>query len=214
MSITGIISHRGIEEILHFTTDRGVTGILATDYLSCRKLLPQDKYLEYIYKYNCLDRSRDKAWWDYVNLSVTSVNRYLFGISSGKWHSGTDGWWCVLSFKPEICAHDGVYFTTTNNMYSGVQRKQGTAGLKAMFDPQTTQWSRKIITRQSTTPDNQPTCEQAEVLYPQKLSLEYIRCVYVENDENAAKFDSIKILFNKWSGIPCTVNADMFNKSR
>ena len=29
-----------------------------------------------------------------------------------------------------------------------------------------------------------PTCEQAEVLYPEKLSLDYLRRVYVEEGEN------------------------------
>ncbi|MDD3813158.1 MAG: DarT ssDNA thymidine ADP-ribosyltransferase family protein [Desulfocapsaceae bacterium] len=211
MSISDIISQYDIKEILHFTTSKGITGILATDYLSCRNILHQDNYLEYIYQYNCPDRSRDRDWWGYVNLSVTSVNRHLFGISCGKWHSSEDCWWCVLSFKPEICNHAGVHFTTTNNMYSGVMRQQGETGLKTMFAPQIAQWHGKTIKRLHTTPSNQPTCEQAEVLYPNKLSLNNINCVYVENEENAAKFDSIKVLFNKWSAIPCTVKADLFN---
>ena len=211
MSINEIISQRGVEEILHFTTDKGITGILATDSLSCRNLLPKNEYLEYIYQYNCPDRSRDKAWWGYVNLSITSVNRHLFGISSGKWHHGSNGWWCVLSLKPEICDHDGIYFTTTNNMYSGVHRQRGEAGLNAMFAPIITRWEGNTIRRLSTTPNNQPTCEQAEVLYHEKLSLNYVNCVYVENEENAAKFDSIKILFEKWATIPCIIKADIFN---
>ena len=212
MNTKDIILNRGVEEILHFTTDKGITGILATGYLSCRNLLPKEKYLEYIYKYNCPDRSRDHAWWDFVNLSITSVNRRLFGISCGKWHSSSDGWWCILSFDPEICNHDGVYFATTNNMYSGVRRQIGPHGLEAMFAPRIVQWAGNIVNRQPNTPKNQPTCEQAEVLYPKKLSIEYVKCVYVEDDENAAKFESIKAIFSKWENIQCVVEADMFNQ--
>ena len=121
MTVKDIIESRDIKEILHFTTDKGVTGILATGLLKARNLLSKDQYLEYIYKYNCKDRSRDKEWWGYVNLSITSVNRKLFDISAGKWHAmKTVGG--AFSFSPIICCHEGVYFTTTNNTYPRVKR--------------------------------------------------------------------------------------------
>lgn len=210
MTIREIILKRKIKEILHFTTNRGITGILASNALKARKLLPEEKYLEYVYQYNCPFRPRDQAWWGYVNLSITSVNRRLFGISAGKWHAHEDGWWCILSFDPKICTHKGVYFTTTNNMYSGVIRKKGPLGLEALFAPSIAQWQGKAISRPSSLPENQPTCEQAEVLYPKEVSLEYLLQVYVANNEDAAKFDSIKSLFRDWSHIPCLVNRKFF----
>jgi hypothetical protein len=210
MSIEDIVAKRSISEILHFTTNKGITGILATGLLKSRTLLPKDDYLEHIYEYNCSDRARDMNWWEYVNLSITSVNRKLFDISSGKWHVNEDGWWCILSFSSEICCHKGVYFTTTNNMYSGVERSLGENGLEAMFASQITQWRGQTIIRQKELAINKPTCEQAEVLYPQQLSLEYLNKIYVENDENAARLESIIKMFQNCKAVPCEVNSSLF----
>ncbi len=33
-------------------------------------------------------------------------------------------------------------------------------------------------------PANLPTCEQAEVLYPEAVSTEYLRCIYVDEDDH------------------------------
>jgi len=212
MNIQNIIEQRGIQEILHFTTNKGITGIIATGFLTARKLLPEDDYLEHIYKYNCENRSRDEDWLDFVNLSITSVNRKLFGISSGKWHAGDDGWWCILSFSPVICSHEGVYFTTTNNMYSGVKRMQGADGLNAMFASRITQWSSSVICRPSSLPDKQPTCEQAEVLYPKQISLKYLQKIYVINNDIAATLESIKKIFSEWQNVPCEINVNLFKE--
>jgi len=210
MKVQEIIDRHGIEEILHFTTNKGLTGILATGTVKARNLLPKEKYLEYIYEYNCPNRSRDKEWWGYANLSITSVNRKLFNISSGKWHVDEDGWWCVLSFLPEICTHKGVYFTTTNNMYSGVERRQEAEGLEALFAPRICQWTSNYISRPLDCPSNQPTCHQAEVLYPHEVSLKYCTRIYVGNNENAAKCESIQAVFSDYQNIPCDVRHDLF----
>ncbi len=210
MTINEIIQNRAIKEILHFTTHRGITGILATGALKARSLLSKEEYLEYIYRYNCPPRQNIQAWYGYVNLSLTSVNRHLFKISTGKWHANENGWWCVLSFKPEICSHKGVYFTTTNNMYTGVKRQKGYKGLESIFDPFITQWTGNIVTRSSSISNDQPTCQQAEVLYPREVSLDYLIKVYVENDEDASRFESIKVFYPNWREIPCEVNEKLF----
>jgi hypothetical protein len=64
----------------------------------------------------------------------------LFGISRGKWHSTMDGWWCLLSFSPEILLHPGVFFATTNNIYTSVQRKMGAQGLNDLFADRIQRW--------------------------------------------------------------------------
>src|SRR5437899_1547768 len=99
MNIRGLIAERQIRQVLHFTTDRGLVGILASRAVKPRKRLSTDKYLEHIYKPNCENRIRDSAWHDYVNLSIETINAHLFGISSGNWHRDLDGWWCILSFS-------------------------------------------------------------------------------------------------------------------
>lgn len=213
MTIDEIIKSRGIKELLHFTTNQGITGILATGDIKARSDLPKENHLEFIYKYNCENRSRDRNWWNYVNLSITSVNSHLFNIASNNWHAQGDNWWCILALDPKICTHEGVYFATTNNMYSGVTRNKGNNGLKALFEKQITRWSGNIIHRQETTPKNQPTCEQAEVLYPDSVLLNYATKIYVENDENLDKVESIKACFTnpKWL-ISCEVKRQLFGK--
>ena len=190
MTVAEIIASRQIKEVLHFTTNKGVTGMLATECLLSRKRLPIEKHLEHIYEYNCADRSRDAEWHDHVNLSITTVNRRLFGISKGNWHAGMDGWWCILSFSPEILSHGGVYFTTTNNMYSGVKRFQGAAGLEKLFGARIVRWDGNVVTRDAACPPNQPTCEQAEVLYPGQVSLKFLQKLYVPDAHSAAALES------------------------
>lgn len=184
MSIESEVAALGITEVLHFTTNHGLAGILASHFLKARAQLTKDKYLEHIYKHNCKDRSRDAAWHDYVNLSISHINADLFGIASGNWHRDIQGWWCVLAFDPSILSHDGVYFTTTNNMYSGVRRERGESGFKALFVAQITRWSGKTVRRAAGWPNNRPTCPYAEVLYPVQVDLEYLRTIYVRESSH------------------------------
>jgi hypothetical protein len=189
MKIADIVKARGILEILHFTTNSGLAGVFATGAIRPRARLTTDAYVEHIYRSNCPDRSRDAEWHDYVNLSVTQINTRLFGISDGKWHWDLDGWWCILSLDPEILTHQGVYFATTNNMYSGVRRLAGADGLEALFAPEILQYvrggRRVMSTRVASASACEPTCSQAEVLYPGDLSIEYLRLVYVRDPEHA-----------------------------
>lgn len=210
MTINDIIQRRGIKEILHFTTNVGLTGILASKAVKPRESLPKDKYLEYVYLYNCEDRSRDAAWHEYVNLSITKVNWRLFSISMFKWHSNIDGWWCILSFDPVILRHPGVFFTTTNNIYTGVKRKTGVEGLEQLFAEKVVRWEGNVVTRTQSTPSNQPTCEQAEVLYPGELSLDYIKAIYAKDDHSAYAAESLLDTFNENPKVNCNVKPDLF----
>lgn len=184
MKIEDVVKDRGIREVLHYTTNRGLTGILAQGAIRPRKRLPADKYLEHIYKPNCDDRSRDVDWHDYVNLSITGINSRLFRISSNNWHRNLDGWWCILAFRAEILGHSGVFFTTTNNIYSGVSRAQGVVGLEKMYAPTIRWYVNSTVLRPSDCDPAQPTCLQAEVLYPGDLSICYLNTIYVRDVEH------------------------------
>lgn len=180
-SISQIIEEHNITEILHFTTNVGLLGVLASKAVLSRERLPKESYLEYVYTPNCRVR-RDTQWLDYVNLSISSINSNLFDISSGSWHTNRDVWWCVLSFDPTILTHDGVIFTSTNNMYSNVVRSGGILGLMNMFSPIVATCTRKSVIQLQRTHNllqKYPTCPQAEVLYPGTLSTEFLRRVYV-----------------------------------
>ena len=133
MTINEILRQRQITEILHFTTNEGLLGILYSRSIKSRQKLPKEKTLAYIYQPNAVFR-KDKDWLDYINLSISRINYQFFDISANRWHRDRNIWWCVLSFDPVILSHSGVYFTTTNNVYTGVRRDTGEKGLQALFD--------------------------------------------------------------------------------
>lgn len=182
--IVEIVQSREIEEVLHFTTRRGVLGVLASGYLKARTLLDADDYLEHIYTQNAPDRSRDSDWLSYVSLSITNIN-YRFFQYSGRWHA-PDMWWAVLAFDPVVLAHPGVVFVTTNNAYHDCAvRAEGAQGLESLFAEAVREYVDRRRFRHGKMP-NQPTCVQAEALYPEKLSTEFLRRVYVADSEHAS----------------------------
>lgn len=183
MHVDEQILQRGIEEVLHFTTSNGMLGILSTGRLLAHSLLPEEKLLSHILQINCKDRSRDTEWHSYINLSISRLNGSFFNISQG-WHRTEDIYWCVLSFSPNIMEHQGVLFSTSNNAYPKTERAPDGAGLDALFAPSVRQFPTKWVYRNKTLPECHTTCHQAEVLYPQELSLVHLRKVYVSTVEH------------------------------
>lgn len=174
----------GVEEILHFTTNKGVLGILDARALKARARLNVDERLEYIFQPNAANRDKDAAWLDYVNLSVSRINNQFFG-ASGNWHRDKNLWWCVLSFDPAILGHAGVHFTTTNNIYTGVRRGQGEEAFVNMFAPRVIRWTNNYADRSAATLPSHTTCVQAEVLYPGQVSTEFLKRIYVLDEQSA-----------------------------
>jgi hypothetical protein len=182
-TIEGIVRSRGITEVVHFTTNRGLTGILSTELLKSRARLPQDDYLAAIAHPNCPTR-KDPGWIDYVNLSVTRINDWMFDYSLRE-HAGRDVWWVVLGFDPEVLTHDGVVFTTTNNIYPSVRRRQGADGLAGMFADEVRGRYSAVHRRAVEMPDNWTTDRQAEVLYPAELTTATLQSIYVSDPNQA-----------------------------
>ena len=119
MTIQQLIAERGIESILHFTTNRGSLGLFASRALKSRQRLNADQQLKHIFQPNARYRDKDRAWLDYANLSVSQINTAFFRTCSGSWHKEKDFFWCILDFTPEILLHDDVWFT----MMSGSRRR-------------------------------------------------------------------------------------------
>lgn len=180
MSIKNLIAEKEIEEVLHFTTNNGIVGILATGYLRSRFSLSEDQLLQHILFPNAAIRPEESSyfdksenWLDYVNLSVSEINSRYFQVS-GRWHDTKNVWWGILVFDPVIMEHEGVYFATTNNSYSYCDRGQGVEGLKALFVPSIRCKVGWTILRGNRV-DKLPTCEQAEILYPQKIPSKFLK---------------------------------------
>lgn len=177
---------RKITEARHFTTSRGLLGVLGSGCVLSRSQLAEDELVRLLAMNNCY-RRWDSAWFDHVSLSVQRINGHLYGISSGSWHAGDqDLWWAVLGFDATLLAQPGVVFATTNNAYSVVRRSAGAEGFRALFADQVTTWQNgaHVLTRAAHTPC-QTTCPQAEALYPQAVDTSWLRTIYVPQPELA-----------------------------
>lgn len=171
---------RGITDVIHFTTNKGVLGILASKAAKSRECLSDDEYLGHVYMPNAAFR-KDTEWLDYVNLSIQRINDWMFE-SSEKWHRNEDVSWVALSFDPEILSHPGVVFTTTNNIYPSCERSEGLEGFSRMFsDLVVGRYGRRHV--RAGKPDSWTTDRQAEVLYPGELSIEYLQRIDVQTEK-------------------------------
>jgi len=184
MTIDDVIQKREIRELLHFTTLKGLLGILGSRKLLSREFLKQEDLLEYIANPNT-PFVMDEGWEGYVNISISEINFRLFDISINKWDAGKQNKWVILGISPEILNHEGVFFATTNNGYSGVSRGQGVEGLEALFSPTVQIYDTgKSETRLQNHNSWNPTCPQAEVLYYKELPTSHITHIYVLEDED------------------------------
>lgn len=182
------VGERGILEILHFTTNRGLVGTLAKGELLSRRRLPSDSYLEHILHANVISRpeeaqSFDKSndWLDFVNLSISEINESFFQFSKN-WPHNQELWWAILAFDPEILMHTGVHFATTNNSYEHCKRGIGLNGFQPLFAASIRRKGTWVAHRYGRA-SYLPTCQQAEVLYPGAVSLRCLKRIYVSRGE-------------------------------
>ena len=177
---------RGVSQVLHFTTMRGAVGILASGAVKARASLPEDKYLEHIYRPNVPYR-KDPQWSGYVNLSIERINVAMFHYSVAS-HAKENNPWVVLSFHSSILTHPGVVFTTTNNIYPACRRAEGLAGFNCMF-AEAVQGRYDTVHTRRDQPRSWPTDRQAEVLYPSELSCKYLQRIDVQMKESLEKIE-------------------------
>ena len=206
MSINEIIREKRVDEVLHFTTSGGLTGILHQRKVRARKFLKEDETLAFILKLNTA-KNYDPEWKDHVNLSISRINRSLFGHSEN-WHP--DQKWRILVFDPVILTHEGVQFVTTNNAYwQHLKRGHGPESLLLLFAPEVRGVYDTTIRRGPSTPDSWTTDVQAEVLYPKAVSTTFLRKIYVRT---AAEADSVasKVAALQHPDVPIEVCANKF----
>lgn len=204
-TILDYVDGRGITEVLHFTTNQGLVGVLGVGEVQSRAKLPSTRYIEHVYSPNSV--RKDGAWLDFVNLSITDINEWMFRSSSA-WHESDDVWWACLSFSPEILAEPGVVFTTTNNIYPSVQRGCGVDGLAELFAPEVIgRYGTRHNRRHKT--DRQPTDRQAEVLIPHGVPTSALQTIYIRQEEHG---DEIGGIFACLGGeeVPVLVRPEVF----
>lgn len=186
-----VVTARGVEQVLHFTTSHGLVGIFVRRALLARQHLSTDNYLEHIYQPNASRRYEGTQYWRYVNLSVTTINERFFSISQG-WHPTRDNlFWAILHFDAAILTHPDVLFATGNMAYAGVVPREGEPGFTAMFADRVVHGFGKYTDRTPQHLPSMPTDAQAEVLYPDSVDTTFLRQVTVSSDEHAASVEGI-----------------------
>lgn len=209
MSLQQTISDLEIKEVLHFTTNSGLVGIFSLNKLVSREQLAKEQALEYITRYNSKFRS-DPQWTSYVNLSLSRINSSFFSHSQS-WHQGPYDFWVILAFNPEILAHESVVFTTTNNIYKNeCMRGCGAASLIKLFKSPVISKRGAVKHRDRGFPKNWTTCEEAEVLYPNEINLEYLIKLYVPDEDTLALASAALSFDEKFKDITIEVNEDKF----
>ena len=214
MTILSVIQNRRITEVLHFTTNRGLLGVLDRKALLPRAQLGKESRLEYILKNNC-DIRRDGLWVNHNSLSVTKINGRFFDYSRGIHRGDTSLWWAILAFAPEVLAHDDVEFCTGNNIWPRVLRSGGVDGFERMFAASVPGTYNSTIFRSRSLGDSETTSDQAEVLYPGALSIDHLTAVYFAEQEHADMFVAqATTLRTELPSCSIIVNANQFEASR
>ena len=183
-AVLKVISRRGIVRLLHFTTNRGLLGIIATGAIKSRASLEEDQYVEYLFTPNAETR-KDLRWAGHVSLSVSRMNTSFLSYSRAS-HVTEDIWWCVLAIEPEILGHEGVRFCTINNIWPSVSRGTSGNGLESMFAEVVIGRYQKKVRRHESMLDRWPTELQAEVLYLGEISTDYVQGIYVRDPMHSA----------------------------
>jgi hypothetical protein len=206
-TIAEFAAAQGIREIVHFTTHKGLLGICFTRAVLPRGDLKDEQLIEYVLKVNAVKRI-DADWFDHVNLSINNINRRFFSAAN-RWHRGI--WWVILSFDPEILSHCNVYFATTNNAYPDVVQNDGLCGLQALYaEPILHGYSNFPPHRRNGKPED-PTCPQAEVLYPGRLDTSFLRRVYVRDALAYREASSFLTFLSSHTDIQVTIDPDHFS---
>lgn len=211
-AVLDVVRRRGIQDVLHFTTNHGLVGVGSVGTVLSRDRLLEEHYLDHVAELNCADRLKDADWTDYISMSLTTVNDHMLGTSR-RWHSDNpDLWWTVLRFSPEVLAHEDVHFVTTNNTYtSSLRRGTGADALEALFAP-AVEWGHygSVRHRKPSTPDNQPTDPQAEVLYPHQLSLVHLTGIYVPQEDLIDEVMTWQAFFPPFQSVPVEYRPEVF----
>ncbi|PLC58454.1 DarT ssDNA thymidine ADP-ribosyltransferase family protein [Photobacterium carnosum] len=211
-NIKSFIATHKIEEVLHFSTNHGLVGMASLNAIISRDQIKDMDPNSPLYALNAKNAKfrSDPEWIEYVNLSISRINSSFFRFSR-TWKRAPYDYWIILSFKPEILEHQNVVFSTTNNIYHrSCIRKQGIDGLKNCFADSVISKNNTRITRTKDLPLNWTTCPEAEVLYYKTLSLDYLNCIYVEDNDTYDQVVTTLFALTDKTDFNVIINQDKF----
>lgn len=188
MNIEEEVKKRGIKNLIHFTPTINLMSIIEQKALISRaglESLDIEKFdvPDYV-QFTDSIRYDDK---NYINLSITTSNKFLFKRFRERTQHDPTILWCVLLIKTEPLYWQDTLFSVTNAASRAAQR-YGINGdvetFKKMFSNEL--MTKQKISRKTNYPENQTTDFQAEVLVKDKLPMFCIEKVCFPDEESKA----------------------------
>ena len=205
------IKKKEIKYLIHFTPTRNLYSILENEKVMSRTKLEnldieQYDILDYV-KFTDDVRYDDK---NYINLSASGPNTFLFSRFRQKTKDDFTINWCVLKIDPKHIYDNETLFAVTNAASNSAKRQYGISGdldkFKMLFEEQlninTYNGVRKI--GRNSIHSKYPTDVQAEILVKDEISSNSILAVCFESEEKMAEakaamssFDTSKFVVDK-----------------
>lgn len=212
------IESRGIEYLIHFTPTINLFSILENNELMSRAKLEsldieQFDILDYV-QFTDEVRYDDK---NYINLSVSGPNTFLFSRFRQKTKDDFTINWCILKIDPKHIYDYDTLFSVTNAASNAAKRQYGISGdfekFKMLFKHElninTFNGVRKLT--RSSTHSKYPTDVQAEILVKDTIPISSIIEVCFESEEKLAEAKAAMSLFDTSNFI---VNKEIFSPNR
>lgn len=182
------VERRGIKNLVHFTPTINLMSIFEQGALISRaglEALDIDKFdvLDYV-QFTDSIRHDDK---DYINLSVTTPNHFLFKRFRERTKEDPTILWCVLLINLQPLYWKETKYSVTNAASIAAQNY----GINGDFDLFNKMFSDELMTKQKiyrapNYPKNQTTDLQAEVLVKDRLPMSCIERAYFPDEESMA----------------------------
>lgn len=207
------IADRGIEHLIHFTPTINLLSIFEQGKLLSRALLEKndidDTLLDFI---EFLDSIRfdDK---NYINLSISSPNYFLFNRFRERTQDKPYINWCVLKINPKYIYQSETLFSVTNAASSIAKHTYRISDdiqkFRKIFDNGIT--SKVGTLQRGTLKSKYPTDVQAEVLVKNEIVLSDILQVCFKDEADLARG---KAALNDYNTSNFVVDASLFTNSR
>ncbi|MFT6834193.1 MAG: hypothetical protein ACJA0H_000220 [Francisellaceae bacterium] len=200
MTIKDSVANRNIKNLFHFTTIDNFISILEREYIYSRKIIDElklsnDGYYTGDYVEHMDDQRLDNLT-GFINLSISRPHWYLLN----QFRKRTDLQhfdWCIIELNTKPLLQKNTLFSVCNAASLTAKRygiKTGKQAFNRMFQDKVVT-PQKCYERQGM-PRHFTTDIQAEVLVEDKISIDEITNVYLENEEQLIKYKSAFKLLN------------------
>lgn len=212
------ITERGIEYLIHFTPTINLFSILENQELMSRAKLEsldieQFDILDYV-QFTDDVRYDDK---NFINLSISSPNTFLFSRFRQKTKDDFTINWCVLKIAPKHIYDEDSLFAVTNAASNAAKRQFGITGdlekFKMLFNEQlniNTYRGVRSLNRNGIHP-KYPTDVQAEILVKNTIPSGSIIKVCFESEEKLAE---AKAAMSSFDTSNFAVDKEIFSPNR